>query len=240
MTRRSVRSLRPSHPAGCPTRCTGACSTACTPGCATGWWRWPPIPMTRPGVSSRRGSPGSPTASRPPRSCASAGSSSSAMSWAAPRCGTGPHRCGRRSRWRCGSRRPTRSLSCAAGWPMCWRRPAGGSGRTPASPAASSTWSSREPGARRSVPRRARRPGHRDYRAVGRRRDVEPAGAAPRARSAVHPHQRHGGRGQRRPGPARHHPRPGLARGARRHAKVAGPAVPPAEPAQEAPEPRVS
>ena len=42
--------------------------------------RWPPIPATRPGVSSTRGSPGSPTASRPIRSCASAGSASSTTS----------------------------------------------------------------------------------------------------------------------------------------------------------------
>ena len=80
-----------------------------------------------------RGSPGSPTASRPPRSCASAGSASSATFWAAPGCGTGPRRCGRTPRRPCGPRRPTRSLSCAAGWPTRWRRPAGASARTAAS-----------------------------------------------------------------------------------------------------------
>ena len=65
-------------------------------------------------------------------------------------------------------------------------------------------------GTRRSVSRRAGRPGHRDHRAVGRRRDVEPAGTAPRARSAVHPHQRHSGRGGRGTGLARHRPGSGL------------------------------
>ena len=68
----------------------------------------------------------------------------------------------------------------------------------------------RSQGPRRSVPRRARWPCHGDHPAVGRRGDVEPAGAAPRARSAVHPHQRHGGRGRRGTGLARHHPGPGL------------------------------
>ena len=77
-------------------------------------------------------------------------------------------------------------------------------------------------GARRSVPRRARRPGHRDHQAVGRGRDIEPARAAARARPAVHPHQRHGGRRRRRPGPARHRPGPGLI------ARPAGAAVAPA------------
>ena len=62
----------------------------------------------------------------------------------------------------------------------------------------------------RSVSRRARWPCHRDHPAVGRGRDIEPAGAAPRARSAVHPDQRHGGGGGRGTGLARHHPGPGL------------------------------
>ena len=37
-----------------------ASSTVCTPACASGWRRWPPTPTTRPGVSSRSGSPGCP------------------------------------------------------------------------------------------------------------------------------------------------------------------------------------
>ena len=61
-------------------------------------------------------------------------------------------------------------------------------------------------GPRRSVPRRARRTGHRDHRAVGRRRDVKPAGTAPGARSAVHPDQRHGSGGGGGAGLARHRP----------------------------------
>ena len=68
----------------------------------------------------------------------------------------------------------------------------------------------RSQGPRRSVPRRARRACHRDHRAVGRRRDVQPAGTASRTRSAVHPYQRHGGGGGRRAGLARHRPRPGV------------------------------
>ena len=63
---------------------------------------------TRPGSSSRPGSPGSPTAWRPTPSCASAASASSATSWAAPRCGTGLRRCGSSSRTLCGPRLPTR------------------------------------------------------------------------------------------------------------------------------------
>ena len=65
-------------------------------------------------------------------------------------------------------------------------------------------------GPRRPVPRRASQPGHGDHRAVGRRRDVEPAGTAPRARSAVHPHQRHGSGGRSGTGLARHRPGSGL------------------------------
>ena len=53
-------------------------------------------------------------------------------------------------------------------------------------------------------------PCHRDHRAVGRRRDVEPARAAARARPAIHPDQRHGGGSGRGTGPARHRPGPGL------------------------------
>ena len=59
-------------------------------------------------------------------------------------------------------------------------------------------------GTRRSVPRRACRPCHGNYRTVGRYRDVEPAGTAARPRSAVHPDQRHGGGGWGRAGLARH------------------------------------
>jgi uncharacterized membrane-anchored protein YjiN (DUF445 family) len=62
---------------------------------ANGCRRWPPIPTTRPGGSSRSGSPGSPSACRPRPSCASAGSGSSATCSAARCCGTGPRRCGR-------------------------------------------------------------------------------------------------------------------------------------------------
>ena len=58
---------------------------------------------------------GFPTASKPTRSCVSAASALSATSWAAPPCGTGPPRCGRKPRRSCGARRLTRSLSCAAG-----------------------------------------------------------------------------------------------------------------------------
>ena len=53
-------------------------------------------------------------------SCASAASVSSAMSWVAPGCGTGPPRYGSRPRTPCGPRQPTRSLRCAADWPMRW------------------------------------------------------------------------------------------------------------------------
>ena len=73
----------------------------------------------------------------------------------------------------------------------------------------------RRQGARRSVPRRAGRAGHRDHRAVGRRRDLKPAGTAPRARPAVHPHQRHGGGRGRGAGPACHRARPVLTAAAR-------------------------
>ena len=111
-------------PAGYPTRSTGGSSTGCTAACASGWWPWPPTPTTPPGASSRRGSPDCPTASRPHRTCASAASGSSTRCWAAPGCGTGPPRCGRRPRKRCGPRPPTRNQSCAAGWPSCWWRPA--------------------------------------------------------------------------------------------------------------------
>ena len=61
--------------------------------------------------------------------------------------------------------------------------------------------------ARRAVPRRARRPGHRDHPALGRGGDLDPARAAARPRPAVHPDQRHGGRRRRRPRPARHRAR---------------------------------
>src|SRR5712691_7378473 len=60
ITRSFVSCSRPRHPAGCPTRFTGGSSTVCTLACASGWWRWPPIPTTRRGISSRSGSPGSP------------------------------------------------------------------------------------------------------------------------------------------------------------------------------------
>ncbi len=73
-------------------------------------------------------------------------SGSSATCSAARCCGTGPPRCGRTSRRRCGSRRPTRSPSSAAGWrPRC-RRAVGVSARTPSCRRASSGWSSRPPG----------------------------------------------------------------------------------------------
>src|ERR1035441_1814444 len=113
-TQSFVSCSRTSHPGGCPTGCTGGSSPACTPACASGWWRWPPIPATRRGSSSRSGSPGSPTAWRHPRTCASAASALSTKSWGAPACETGPRRCGRRLRRGCGSRLLTRSLSCAA------------------------------------------------------------------------------------------------------------------------------
>jgi hypothetical protein len=141
-----VTCSRPSHPAGCPTRFTGASSTVCMPACASGWRRWPPTRTTRPGISSRSGSPGSPTALRHPRSCASAGSASSAMFWPARGYGTGTRRCGRRPRTPCGPRRATRNLSCAAGWPMRWWPSASVSGQTSAFRRALSAWSSQEPG----------------------------------------------------------------------------------------------
>src|SRR6185312_13193840 len=68
----------------------------------------------------------------------------------------------------------------------------------------------RHPGPRRSLPRRAGGPGHRDDRALGRHRDVEPAGAVARPRLAVHPYQRHRGGRRRGPDPARRRPGPGL------------------------------
>ena len=202
---------RARRPAGCPSRSTGASSTGCTPACANGWSRWPPTRTTRPGSSSSGGSPGSPTASRPPPSCASAGSASSARCWAAPGSGTGPRPCGRKPRTRCGPRPPTRSLSCAAGWPTLLVATGGRLGSDPrlaGRPGAPGRV--RGQGARRPVPRRARRPRHGHHRAVGRRRDVQPAGTAPRARSAVHPDQRHGGGGRRGAGLARHRPGAGL------------------------------
>ena len=74
----------------------------------------------------------------PESACASAGSGSSGMCWAVPSCGTGPRRCGSMPRTPCGSRRPTRSLSCAASWPARWRQPACASDQTAASRRASS------------------------------------------------------------------------------------------------------
>ncbi len=65
-------------------------------------------------------------------------------------------------------------------------------------------------------------PGHGNHPAVGRRTDVEPAGAATRTRPAVHPHQWHSGGSWRGPGLARHRPGPGLI-----HAHLeAGPVLP--------------
>ena len=67
------------------------------------------------------------------RSCGSAASASSGTCWAAPACGTGPRRCGRKPRKGCASRRLTHSLSCAGGWPRRWSPRGGGWGRTAAS-----------------------------------------------------------------------------------------------------------
>src|SRR5580698_5693121 len=89
---------------------------------------------------------GSPSACRPRPSCASGGSGSSATCSAAPCCGTGPLRCGRTSRRRCGSRRPTRNRSCAAGWRPRSARAADASAPTRGCRRASSGWSSRPPG----------------------------------------------------------------------------------------------
>ena len=98
---------------------------------------------------------------------------------------------------------PPAGRGAGGGRPPPRRRPS-----PPRRPGAHGRIRRRGPG--QPVPRRARRPGHRHHRAVGRRPDLQPAGTASRPRPAVHPHQRYGRRGRRRRGPARHRPGPGL------------------------------
>ena len=102
-----------------PDRSTGGSSTGSTTGCATGSRRWRPTPTTRPGASSRPGWLACPSGWRPTRSCASAGErlkrevlgSTALRDWSSS--------LWQKPRKPCGPRRPTRSPSCAAGWPAC-------------------------------------------------------------------------------------------------------------------------
>jgi len=110
------------HPAGARRGLPGGSSTVCTPACASGW-----CDGGRSEDEARHQFEewiaGLPDRLETSPSCASAGSASSAHVLVAPGCGTGPRRCGSRPRNTLRPRRPTRSLSCAAGW-----RWAGGSG----------------------------------------------------------------------------------------------------------------
>ena len=69
-----VSCSRPSHPGWAPDTTPAGLRSPVHPPARSGWWRWPPIPTTLRGISSRSGLPDSLTASRhPPESCASDG-----------------------------------------------------------------------------------------------------------------------------------------------------------------------
>ena len=187
---------------------------AATPGCASGWRRWPPIPTTRPGRSSKSGSPGCPTACETSPELRERGErikrevlgSAGLRDWSS-------------ALWK--NAKETLRIQAADPESELRHRLAGAlaaAGRRLGSDprlqeSLERVIESGTQGARRPVPRRARRPGHRDHPALGRRRRRRPSWSCCSAATCSSSASTARWSAPAWPGPARHRHGAGLTRG---------------------------